>query len=176
MSFTSSAAVSSSLPKGFTEREFRQTLGTFATGVTIVTTHDVHGHPVGLTVSSFNSVSLSPPLVLWSLAYRSHSIQVFERCSHYVIHVLTAQQLALAQSFASKGIDRFSGLALERSPNGFPVLPDCLAWFECRNRSQHPEGDHLVLVGEVEHCHRAPLAAAPLLYHGGQLHDSFQLV
>lgn len=176
MSFTSSGAVSSSLSSGFTEREFRQTLGTFATGVTIVTTHDEQGHPVGLTVSSFNSVSLNPPLVLWSLAYRSHSIPVFEHCSHYVIHVLAAHQLPLAHTFASKGIDRFSGLALELSPKGFPVLPDCLAWFECRNRSQHPEGDHLVLVGEVEHCHRAHTPASPLLYHGGQLHDSFQLV
>lgn len=171
MSFTSPAAAPPSLHTGFTEREFRQALGTFATGVTIITSRDAEGQPVGLTVSSFNSVSLNPPLVLWSLAYRAHSIHTFQQCAHYVIHVLAADQLPLAQRFATKGIDRFAGLALETSSRGLPVLSGCLAWFECSNRSQYPEGDHVVLIGEVEHCHRAHPSSPPLLYHGGELHS-----
>lgn len=174
MSLSSAVALPTFLSPNGNELAFRQALGMFATGVTIVTTQDAEGHPVGLTVSSFNSVSLHPPLVLWSLAHRAHSIQAFQHSSHYVVHVLAADQLALAQRFATKGIDRFAHLDVARSPCGLPLLPDCLAWFECRHRSQHPEGDHVVLVGEVEHCHRPRPSAPPLLYHGGQLYDAVQ--
>ncbi|MDP3422627.1 MAG: flavin reductase family protein [Burkholderiaceae bacterium] len=155
-------------PMGFGQREFRDALGMFATGVTVVTTLNPAGQPVGLTASSFNSVSLSPPLVLWSLAHGASTMAAFRACSHYAIHVLAADQLALANRFAQRGIDRFAGVEHRAGHSGAPLLADALAVFECRNRSQHDEGDHLIFVGEVVHCH--PLrSAAPLLYHRGHL-------
>ena len=153
---------------GFGQREFRDALGRFATGITVVTTLNAAGQPVGLTASSFNSVSLSPPLVLWSLGHGASTMAAFQACSHYAIHVLAADQLALANQFAQRGIDRFAGVDHCAGLTGAPLLRGALATFECRNRSQHDEGDHVIFVGEVQHCH--PLReAAPLLYHRGQL-------
>ncbi len=153
---------------GFGQREFRDALGQFATGITIVTALNAAGQPVGLTASSFNSVSLSPPLVLWSLAHGASTMAAFLGCTHYAIHVLAADQLALANRFAQRGIDRFDGVDHLTGLTGVPLLPGALATFECRNRSQHDEGDHVIFVGEVQHCH--PLRhGLPLLYHRGQL-------
>ena len=95
----------------FTPTDFRTALGMFATGVTIVTARGPDGEPVGLTANSFNSVSMSPPLVLWSLARSAGSMPAFERGSHYAINILAAEQHALAERFASKAVDRFKGLA-----------------------------------------------------------------
>ncbi len=151
----------------FDTTQFRAALGRFATGVTVVTAADADGQPVGLTVSSFNSVSLTPPLVLWSLSRGSSSLAAFEQCDRYVIHVLAAGQLDLASRFA-RGVtpERFRDLPLARAPGGAPMLAaDCAAWFECRNRSRYTEGDHVILVGEVEHC--AHTQAMPLVYHAG---------
>jgi flavin reductase (DIM6/NTAB) family NADH-FMN oxidoreductase RutF len=154
----------------FSSREFRDALGQFATGVTIITACSPQGAPVGLTVSSFNAVSLTPPLVLWSLGVSSSSMEVFSNVSHYAIHVLAADQKALAERFARKGVDRFAGLTCETSSNGVPLLPNALATFECRSHSQHAAGDHVIFIGEVEQCrHRND--KSPLLYHGGALHD-----
>src|SRR4051812_32453380 len=106
----------------FSLQDFRQALGMFATGVTVVTGRDVTGTVVGLTANSFNSVSLDPPLVLWSLSRRAGSMPVFARGSHYAIHILAADQVALAQRFATKDIDRFAGLAWREGAGGVPVL------------------------------------------------------
>ncbi|VFR17502.1 Nitrilotriacetate monooxygenase component B [plant metagenome] len=146
---------------------FRTTLGRFATGVTIVTTRDAAGAPAGLTVSSFNSVSLDPPLVLWSLSLTSSSLPLFEQCERYVVNVLAAGQLSLASRFArGTAAERFQDLTLAEAPGGAPMLADPgAAWFECRNRSRYREGDHLILVGEVEHCGYTD--APPLVYHAG---------
>lgn len=168
---------------GFTQREFRDALGRFATGVTVVTTCAADGAPVGLTASSFNSVSLDPPLVLWSLGHRSSTMAAFSACTHYAVHVLSAAQVELAQRFATRGIDRFAGVNHTPGPHGVPLLAGALATFVCRNRSQHAEGDHTIFVGEVEACHRVvappaewpPAATAPLLYHGGQFHTQHPL-
>ncbi len=154
----------------FTQRQFRDALGTFATGVTVVTACNDAGVRVGLTVSSFNSVSLDPPLVLWSLALTAHTMAVFQACSHYAVHVLAADQLALANQFAQRGVDRFAGVTCTTGLTGAPLIAGALATFECRNRSQHAEGDHVIFVGEVVHCHR-PREATPLLYHRGRLYD-----
>lgn len=146
----------------------RAALGRFATGVTIVTTCAPDGQPVGLTVSSFNSVSLAPPLVLWSLAHTSGSMMAFLQASHYAIHVLSAEQRTLAERFASKGVNRWQDLPLTTGAGSVPLLSNAVAVFECRNRSRYDEGDHVIFVGEVERCaHRTDLA--PLLYHGGRL-------
>lgn len=153
----------------FTQRDFRDALGTFATGVTIVTTLSEAGVPVGLTASSFNSVSLQPPLVLWSLALAASTMSAFQACTHYAIHVLGADQLELANQFAARGVDRFAGVRHAPGQTGVPLIAGALATFECRNRSQHSEGDHVIFVGEVLHCHHQPDTARPLLYHGGKL-------
>jgi flavin reductase (DIM6/NTAB) family NADH-FMN oxidoreductase RutF len=148
-------------------QQFRAALGMFATGVTIVTVRSADGSLVGLTANSFNSVSLDPPLVLWSLARRAGSMPVFSRGSHYAINILAADQKELAQRFATRDIDRFAGVAWHEGAGGAPVLEGAAAVFECANRSRYEEGDHVIFVGEVERC-TARLGAQPLIFHGGR--------
>jgi flavin reductase (DIM6/NTAB) family NADH-FMN oxidoreductase RutF len=165
----------------FTQREFRDALGRFATGVTVVTARAPDGTPVGLTANSFNSVSLDPPLVLWSLARTASTMAVFSTCTHYAVNVLSAAQVTLAQQFAARGIDRFAGVEHTPGNHGVPLLAGALATFECFSRSQHAEGDHIIFVGEVERCHRVESLeagsanAAPLLYHGGKFYTEHPL-
>jgi flavin reductase (DIM6/NTAB) family NADH-FMN oxidoreductase RutF len=162
---TSSDASPAAAP--FSPEDFRAALGQFTTGVTIVTARDADGRLIGLTANSFNSVSLSPPLVLWSLARQSSSMPGFLAASHYAINVLAADQRLLAERFARKGIDRFDGTPWRPGLTGAPVIEGAVAVFECSHRSQHDEGDHLIFVGQVEHCRRR-LGAAPLVFHGGR--------
>jgi flavin reductase (DIM6/NTAB) family NADH-FMN oxidoreductase RutF len=151
----------------FSSLEFRAALGMFATGVTIVTARGADGRPVGLTANSFNSVSLAPPLVLWSLSRRAGSMPAFRGGSHYAINILAADQRALAERFAAKSADRFAGVPWHEGAAGAPVLEGAVAVFECFNRSRYEEGDHVIFVGEVERCeHRA--GAQPLIFHGGR--------
>lgn len=152
---------------GFDSLKFRAALGMFATGVTIVTARADDGSLVGLTANSFNSVSLAPPLVLWSLARRAGSMPTFSRGSHYAINILGADQMDLAQRFATRDIDRFAGVPWREGAGGAPVLDGVVAVFECANRSQYEEGDHVIFVGEVESC-SARAGAAPLIFHGGR--------
>lgn len=159
---------------GFDAREFRSALGMFATGVTIVTARGEDGTLVGLTANSFNSVSLDPPLVLWSLSRRAGSMPVFSRGSHYAINILAADQKGLAERFATRDIDRFAGVAWQDGAGGAPVLAGVAAVFECANRSQYEEGDHIIFVGEVERCAFAP-AAQPLIFHGGRYYTELPL-
>ena len=155
------------LAPSFTPQAFRSALGMFATGVTIVTARNGDGVLVGLTANSFNSVSLEPPLVLWSLSRQAGSMPTFARGSHYVVNILAADQHELAVRFASKQPDRFKEVAIRDSPAGAPIIEGAAAVFECFNRSQYREGDHVIFVGEVERCaHRA--GAAPLIFHGGR--------
>ena len=150
----------------FDTQHFRAALSQFATGVTVITTRDESGGFFGLTASSFNSVSLTPPLVLWSLGGQSRGLPLFSGNSHYVINVLAADQAALAERFASRKEDRFDGVDYELSRTGLPILRGVSAWFECHNRSRYPEGDHVIFVGEVETCafDRKPA----LVFHGGR--------
>ena len=151
----------------FSTPDFRAALGMFATGVTVVTARGADGSPVGLTANSFNSVSLAPPLVLWSLARTAGSMPAFERGSHYAINILAAEQHALAERFASKTGDRFADVPFREGVGGAPVLEGAVAVFECFNRSRYEEGDHVIFVGEVERCSwRA--GVAPLIFHGGR--------
>lgn len=161
-------------PAGFSAQDFRAALGRFATGVTIITTRGPDGVPVGLTISSFNSVSLAPPLVLWSLALRAGSLAVFRDAGHYAIHVLRAEQRGLAERFAVKDIDRFAGLPDRRGLGEVPLLDGCAATFECRSHSCHEAGDHLIFVGEVLQC-QAQTDAAPLIFHGGRFYTELPL-
>jgi len=146
----------------------------FATGVTIVTARTPTGDLVGLTASSFNSVSLQPPLVLWSLSHAASSLGIFADGSHYAIHVLAADQKELAERFAMRGVDRWAGLDHRPGISGAPLLAGAAATFECFNRSRYQEGDHTIFVGEVERCeHRE--GASPLLYHGGKFYTEHPL-
>lgn len=157
-----------------TAETFRAALGRFATGVTIVTARAHDGQPVGLTVNSFNSVSLQPPLVLWSLGLRSSALPVFMQAEHYAIHVLSAQQRELALRFATQGVDRWQGVDFATGAGGVPLLPGVVASFECRSRSRYEEGDHVIFVGAVERCqHRQEVR--PLLYHGGRFYTEHPL-
>lgn len=156
-------------PPDFDSTFFRSALGRFATGVTVITAETPQDHsPVGLTISSFNSVSLNPPMVLWTLSKAASSLTHFQQVPRYVIHVLAATQLCLAKKFAyGSHASRFEGLNTTRSPNGTLMLdePDCAAWFECYNLTQHEAGDHIIFIGQVEHCQRT--FSQPLVYHAG---------
>ena len=157
-----------------TPQSFRAALGRFATGVTIVTARADDGRLVGLTANSFNSVSLAPPLVLWSLSRRSQSLPVFHAGTHYAINVLSAQQRELAERFATPGVDRWQGVAYTEGAAGAPLLNGAVAVFECFNRSRYEEGDHVIFVGEVERC-RHQTDVTPLLYHGGRFYTEHPL-
>ena len=155
-------------------RALRNLLGQFATGVTVITTRGRDGRKVGMTANSFSSVSLEPPLVLWSLAHKASSLQAFAAGSHYAINVLAADQKELAERFARRSADRFQGVDFTDGVAGAPLLAGAVAVFECFNRSQYVEGDHTIFVGEVERCeHRE--GASPLLYHGGKFYTEHPL-
>lgn len=155
-------------------RYFRNALGQFTTGITIITTCTPEGKPIGFTANSFNSVSLSPPMVLWSLSVGAGCLPVFRNHTHYGINVLAADQLELSRRFATRAIDealaggmsRFDDLQYRIGTNGVPILGGCCAWFECYNRSQYEEGDHVIFVGEVEHCGFEP--REPLAFQAGR--------
>ena len=147
-------------------RRFRSALGAFATGVTIVTTRDPQGHDIGLTANSFNSVSLEPPMVLWSLAKSARSLPAFVAASHFAVHVLAANQEELSLRFATRGSEKFGGLDLERGAAQVPLLRGCSARFQCRTAFRHEAGDHMIFVGEVEAFDHSDLPE--LLFHRGR--------
>lgn len=146
-------------------RAFRDALGMFATGIAVVATRAPNGHPIGLTVNSFNSVSLDPPLIVWSMARHLANRPVFEACEYYSVNVLSAEQQDLSQRFASRSDDKFAGLDFDEGLYGVPLLRDCCARFECRNTTRHDGGDHLVFLSEVVRFDREP--RAPLIYYSG---------
>lgn len=153
----------------FDERSLRDALGEYATGVAVVTARGADGQPVGVTINSFASVSLDPPLVLWSLGVQSPTLATFAECSHFAVNVLAADQVALSQRFSQSQGDRFAGLDVEVGAGGTAILPGCCAWFECRSEARHPGGDHLILVGRIEAFRRA--ARPPLVFHGGRYRE-----
>jgi flavin reductase (DIM6/NTAB) family NADH-FMN oxidoreductase RutF len=145
---------------------FRQALGSFVTGVTIVTARDPEGEPVGLTVNSFNSVSLDPPLVLWSLALKSASLPSFREAKSWAVHVLAAGQEEMSHRFAMPGADRFAGLALGDGPEGAPLIPGTATRFGCEATFEYEGGDHAIFVGHVVDVQQR--GAEPLVFHGGR--------
>lgn len=153
----------------FSEQDFRLALGRFATGVAIVTTTDPETNtPMGLTVSSFNSVSLDPPMVLWCLRLASKNLELFKNSTHYNIHILSNDQIDLAMQFSTAKVpDRFEGIDWRFGESSAPLLSSeyCSAVFECANEQQHSAGDHLIMVGYVEHCEHTN--KLPLVFHAG---------
>lgn len=150
-----------------TSRDFRDTLGSFATGVTVLTTLAADGRSIGVTISSFNSVSLDPPLILWSLSLNSPNIAAFQNASHYSVNILAAGQQALSNRFASQRNDRFTDIPTQPGLSGIPLIEGCCAWFECSNEAHYPGGDHLIFVGRVERFARGP-AESPLIFHNAR--------
>lgn len=144
----------------------RRALGNFATGVTIITTRGRTGAPVGLTANSFNSVSLNPPLVLWSLANSALSLADFKVAEYWAVHVLTADQTELSSRFARRGGDKFHALDIEVGLGDVPLLTGCAARFQCRTVSRHEGGDHVIFIGEVLAFDSS--GSAPLVFHGGR--------
>lgn len=149
----------------FDPRAFRRALGNFATGVTVVTAADASGRKVGVTANSFNSVSLEPPLVLWSIDKRSSSHGVFEEASHFAVNVLAADQIDLSNNFARPKDDRFAEIAYEPGEGGAPVFADCAARFHCEKYQQVDGGDHWIMIGKVVAFD--DFGRSPLLYHQG---------
>ena len=147
-------------------QEFRSALGSFATGVTVVTTAINDQIPVGVTASSFNSVSLDPPLVLWSLAKKSMSLSAFRDSGHFAVHILSSAQEDLSNSFAKSGADKFDGINWQPGKLGSPTLDEFAAKFECRTVHQYEGGDHIIFVGEVVAFDKRD--HAPLVFHGGK--------
>jgi flavin reductase (DIM6/NTAB) family NADH-FMN oxidoreductase RutF len=131
-------------------RDFRNALGTFATGVTIITALTAEGKPYGLTCNSFASVSLNPPLVLWSLGMFSQGLSTFQNASHFTVNVLGASQQDLSNKFAKSSNDRFAGVEWMPGLGGAPVLANCVASFQCRAANRYYGGDHIIFLGAVE--------------------------
>jgi len=149
--------------------DFRRALGCFATGVAVVTTLDSRNEPVGITVSSFNSVSMDPPLVLWSIADDAMSYDVFMNAKYFAVNVLTIDQQELSERFASKGADKFTGLGCREGLHGLPILPEYAACFECSTEHQYEGGDHKIIVGRVLRLEDTD--KDPLIYYRGHFHE-----
>lgn len=150
----------------FDSREFRNALGNFATGVTIVTARSRSGEPLGLTANSFNSVSLDPPLVLFSLNRQAYSLKSFEEAGNFAINVLRDDQQDISQIFAQAATDKWQGLAFETWESGAPIFSHALAVFDCATHAVHDGGDHLIFVGRVLRVMHDP-SGRPLLYFRG---------
>ena len=150
-------------------REYRAALGVFPTGVCLITTADAHGKREGLTANSFSSVSIDPPLVLWSLANHAASAEIFIKAKHFAIHVLGAADGALAMHFARPAKDKFEAHAsrFEAGLGGCPVLTGAAAVFECSSYSQYQGGDHTIFVGRVEKFGRKQID--PLGFYAGRM-------
>ena len=146
--------------------ELRQVFGQFATGVTIVTTSDQDGEPVGMTVSSFNTVSLDPPLILWCIDRKTGCFDAFNECSQFAIHVLTENQQELSSLFARRGVDKFSALDYHCNEAGVPLLSEYCARIECTVTERFEGGDHLIIVGRVQQM--CTQDQEPLIFHRGR--------
>jgi flavin reductase (DIM6/NTAB) family NADH-FMN oxidoreductase RutF len=146
-------------------RALRNTLGQFATGVTVITTVGPDGAFVGLTANSFSALSLDPPLILWSLRQASPSLAAFEAQDRFVINVLSEAQVDISRRFASPVPDKFDGVPHAESDGGIPLLHGAAAWFECRTMTRQKSGDHVLFIAHVERFTSADLA--PLIFHAG---------
>lgn len=158
----------------FEQRQLRDVLGTFVTGVTVVTTRDESGTAHGVTANSFSSVSLDPPLVLWSQSLSSKSYPAFRDSEHFVVNILADDQIAISNHFAKSRDDKFNGIAHSTGLGGVPVLEGAAAHLECVKVAAYPGGDHVVYIGRVErigHSSRVALAFGGGKYMAAYSHD-----
>jgi flavin reductase (DIM6/NTAB) family NADH-FMN oxidoreductase RutF len=161
----------------FGERAFRDAMSEFATGVAIIATREnaAAGNPAyaGFTANSFNSVSLAPPLVVWSLGNDARTLAAFECCERYAISVLAQDQVEVARRFSRPHADRFAGVPFTLGWSGAPLLDGAVAWFECRHFARHVAGDHVLFIGEVARCSRRH--GPGLVFHHGRFRTTAPL-
>lgn len=150
----------------FNQREFRDTLAQFVTGVTVITTRDTSGSPAGITANSFNSVSLDPPLILWSIGRDANSLAAFESATHFAVHILSEDQVDLSTRFATVGADKFTGLKTQAGLGDVPLIDHAVARLECSVFERVPAGDHIIYIGKVERL-QLDRTKSPLVYHSG---------
>jgi len=150
----------------FNQREFRNALGRFATGIAVITTIGDGGKAEGMTANSFGALSLDPPLVHWCIGKSTYSHDAFCNSSHFAINVLRADQRDLSNKFATPTTDKFSAVNWKSGIGGVPLLEDPLALFECRNEARHDAGDHTILIGAVEKFNY--IDGSPLLFSAGK--------
>lgn len=152
--------------RSLNSHDLRRALGSFVTGITIITTTDDSGRPVGVTVSSFSSLSLSPPMVLWCIAADARSAETFASSARFAAHVLAHDQWPLAERFATRGSDKFAALDWQWSDEQVPLIAGCAAVFECGREAVHSGGDHLIVTGLIRRF--AVRNVDPLAYHRGR--------
>lgn len=145
--------------------QFRRALGNFATGVTIITAQNAQGEKVGVTANSFNSVSLDPPLILWSIDKNSSSFPVFKQATHFAVNILSGSQIDLSNKFARRNIDKFKGTSYQLGAGQAPLLDHCSAVFECDRYQVIEGGDHWIIIGKVVNFRDE--GRSPLVYHQG---------
>ncbi|KLU27178.1 flavin reductase [Caballeronia mineralivorans PML1(12)] len=150
----------------FDQRELRNVLGTFLTGVTVVTTVDGEGRQYGVTANSFSSVSMDPPLVLWSQSTRSTSFPAFKDSERFVVNILASHQIDISNRFAKTSDEKFAGVAISHGLADVPIIKGCAAWLECKKLEMFPGGDHVVYIGQVEKFERT--ARKPLAFGAGK--------
>jgi flavin reductase (DIM6/NTAB) family NADH-FMN oxidoreductase RutF len=162
--------VEAAVAAAITPLAMRDALGRYATGVTIVTCLDAELGRVGLAVSSFNALSLTPPLVLWSLRRESSLLAAFQRTAHFAVNVLAANQLALSRRFATRREDKFDEGVWRPGASGAPLLDGSVAIFECETATRQEAGDHVLFIGRVLALAHGPAAMPPLVYQKGHYH------
>lgn len=154
---------------GFDGGAFRNVLGMFPTGVCVLTARTPEGEDLGLTISSFNSLSIDPPLVLFSISRKAHSLPKWAQCDEFVINVLSSGQSGLSEKFAKALSDKWQGVGFARGASGAPVLQDAAATLQCRQHALHDGGDHLLFLARVMRFELDP-ASAPLVFCMGRYH------
>lgn len=149
----------------FTPHAFRRALGNFATGVTIITTKTAEGEPIGVTASSFNSLSMDPPLILWSSMKTARSCAIFEKATHFAVNILASDQMDMSNHFARQQEDKFAGVEWESGIGGSPIFPNCAGRFQCETYDKLDGGDHWIFVGKVVAFD--DFGRSPLCFHQG---------
>lgn len=151
---------------GIDPLDLRRAFGRFGTGVTVITTLSQSGQQVGITANSFNTVSLDPPIVLWSLSSASPNLAAFQSSGHFIVNVLTLKQLDISKRFSQRSTDKFAGVEFTQGIHGIAALSDCAATIECAVVSTQVVGDHVLFLGKVERY--AHMHAEPLLFYNGK--------
>ncbi|MBS7845334.1 flavin reductase family protein [Pseudomonas sp. 13B_2.1_Bac1] len=147
---------------------FREALGHYASGITVITSH-VDGEPIGFTCQSFYSVSVSPPLVSFSVMSSSASYPRIRQAGRFAVNILSGEQVTISNQFARRGTDKWHGVEWQASPLGNPLLGGSLHWLDCEIHAEYAAGDHLIVIGEVKALSLQETAATqPLLYFKGQ--------
>lgn len=149
-------------------RRLRRAFGAYGTGVAVVGAVSAHGALVGMTVNSFSSISLSPPLVMFCPSKSLAGYEAYKHANYFSVSILREDQLATAERFARPGPDKWGGVDCQLTENGVPMLSVALAGFECRSYARHEAGDHLIVLGEVLRCRADDTAADPLLFYASR--------